>query len=198
MGKKTLQEKIELIHQQKVPYVEARNAPPAPIPLSDIINDNADYTFQNKQLSGGPSARSAIPAVIAPPSHSEEYWKTNDFLVRSGINSETVTDLTRSGYLVRSDQDDNSTKVIEPYTKIDAHGQPQLNKMSVSATYNIETGETRVKDPKNVTMIDNLHDGNDGNDGNHGNVKHGIAIENYNAPCSSQEQLDYKYHPLLI
>ena len=37
---KTLQDKIELIHQQKVPYVTAQNAPPEPIPLSEIINNN--------------------------------------------------------------------------------------------------------------------------------------------------------------
>jgi hypothetical protein len=196
---KTLQEKIELIHQQKVPYVDARNAPPAPIPLSDIINDNADYTFQNKQLSGGPSARSAIPAVIAPPSHSEEYWKTNDFLVRSGINSETVTDLTRSGYLVQSDQNDDSTKVIEPYTKSNKHPS-QIDTMSVNAMYDIKTGETRVQGPGNVTLIDNLNDDHSHNHTDdsleqitHVNIKNGIAIENYKPPCNSSEQLDYKY-----
>lgn len=112
-GPKTLQDKIELIHQQKVPYITPRNAPPAAIPLSDVINNHDSYIFQNKQLAGGPSGRSGIPAVIAPPSHSEEYWKTNDFLVRSGINSEMSTDLTRSGYLIQDIQPGN--QIIEPY-----------------------------------------------------------------------------------
>jgi hypothetical protein len=112
-GPKTLQDKIELIYQKNVPYIIARDAPPSPIPLSDVINHHDSYTFQNKRLAGGPSGRSGIPAVIAPPSHSEEYWKTNDFLVRSGINSEMSTDLTRSGYLIQDVGNNNN--LIEPY-----------------------------------------------------------------------------------
>lgn len=154
---KSLQDKIELIYEQKAPYIVSQNAPPSAIPLNDIINNNSDYIFQNKQLAGGPSARSGIPAVIAPPSHSEEYWKTNDFLVRSGINSESTVDLTRSGYLVRNDETYPVNASTGIPTSPSTLKESYINdpKTYINTTHDLYNNNHESSLIKNGTMLDN-------------------------------------------
>jgi len=53
----------------------------------------------NQALVGKPAARTMIPPVRVAPAFPSE-WRENSLVVRSGINSETSTDLTRSGYLL--------------------------------------------------------------------------------------------------
>jgi len=188
-GPKTLQDKIELIYQQKVPYITARNAPPQAIPLSDVINHHDSYTFQNKQLAGGPSARSAIPAVIAPPSHSEEYWKTNDFLVRSGINSEMSTDLTRSGYLVQDIN--NNNRVIEPY-KADEIVRHIANQTVASHGSDHPQRHTEESSIRHGSMIDGPDSSIQQTNG--ADVERAYVIENFEEQADkATEKLQFKY-----
>jgi len=172
---KTLQDKVELIHQQNVPYISPRDGPPAAIPLSEIINNHDGYVFQNQQLAGGPSGRSGIPAVIAPPSHSEEYWKTNDFLVRSGINSETSVDLTRSGYLVQ--EDTNNNRIIEPY-----ESESPLKTKSVMINHDTSTGESQVR---YGSMIESV--------GANPPMPTANTREHFEEPCEPKGSLRYQY-----
>ena len=58
-----------------------------------------NFVSVNQALVGKPAARTMIPPVRVAPAFSSE-WRENSLVVRSGINSETSTDLTRSGYLL--------------------------------------------------------------------------------------------------
>ena len=140
--KETLQSKIsnQIIKQPEYPYITAAHAPPAPINVSKVVNDHDNYIFQNKQLAGQESGRAKIPPIITPPIYSEEYWKINDYMVPSNINSQTNVDLTRSGYLDRNCE--NPGDVLEPYevpkypTKI-AQMQYNLDTNVIYSGYNI-------------------------------------------------------------
>lgn len=160
---RTLQEKVELIHQEHIPYVMMNG--PTEIPLSKVINNNQNYTFPNQEYVGVQSKRSAIPSVIAPPSHAEEYWKTNDFLVRSGINSETVIDLTRSGYLMHENND--ISNVIEPFEQ-----NENMSKKTIVMEHDPKTGS--------INMVDNTD-----------MVKNGTIIENFNN--DTDDNVEYNY-----
>ena len=129
----------KLYHSPHIPYITTKNAPPSAINLTKVVNDHKDYIFQNKQLAGGEAARAKIPPIITPPIVSEEYWKINDFMVPTGINSATNVDLTRSGYLEQGCY--NGTEIIEPFTT----KETQNTKISIAT--DPQTSESVVMEP---------------------------------------------------
>jgi hypothetical protein len=68
-------------------------------PVFTQLQYGPDFFSVNQALAGKPAARTMIPPVRVAPAFSSE-WRENSLVVRSGINSETSTDLTRSGYLL--------------------------------------------------------------------------------------------------
>jgi hypothetical protein len=62
--------------------------------------NNGNYVSPNQALVGKPMPRTQVAPVIVPPSKCIDFWKPNDFVVHSGINSESTVDISRSGYLI--------------------------------------------------------------------------------------------------
>jgi len=159
-GPKSLQDKVhEKLYKSPLnPYITFNNAPPSAINLSKVINDHDNYVFQNKQLAGGEAARAKIPPIITPPIVSEEYWKINDFMVPTGINSETNVDLTRSGYLQNGCY--NGTEVMEPYVPEDQKSITRISIMSDQYTNNNEVvpsiQSAQPVPQQHGTLIDNI------------------------------------------
>jgi hypothetical protein len=61
------------------------------------VND-PDWVSPSQKLVGPPNPKFLIPPVVVAPSMDNEYWKTNNLVVRSGINATTPFDEEASGY----------------------------------------------------------------------------------------------------
>lgn len=66
-----------------------------------VYNNNQNYVSPNQQLAGEAMARTRVAPIITPSPACHEFWKPNDFTITSGINSESMVDLYRSGYVVK-------------------------------------------------------------------------------------------------
>lgn len=62
-----------------------------------------DYVSPSQKLLGKPNPKFLIPPVVVPPILDNEYWKTNNLVIRSGINATTPFDEEASGYVPRDD-----------------------------------------------------------------------------------------------
>lgn len=60
------------------------------------------YISRNKQLMGSANPKTKIPPVIAPPITDLNYWKTNNLVTHSHINSQKEEPLYESGFIVTS------------------------------------------------------------------------------------------------
>ena len=82
-----------------------------------------DYVSPNQKLVGKPMPRTEVAPIIVPPTNCLDFWKPNDFVTQSGINSESTVDIGRSGYLItdRSCLSDQKCGKNTPYVK------PELN-----------------------------------------------------------------------
>jgi len=63
------------------------------------VNPGPDFVSVNQNLVGNPAKRTMVAPVRVPPPMSSA-WRENSLVVRSGINTATNQDLSRSGYLV--------------------------------------------------------------------------------------------------
>jgi hypothetical protein len=57
-----------------------------------------DWTSPSQKLVGPPNPKFLIPPVVPAPSLDIDFWKTNNLVVRSGINATTPFDEEASGY----------------------------------------------------------------------------------------------------
>lgn len=62
---------------------------------------------KNQRLAGPPNPKTKIQPVIVPPSHDLEYWKANNLITHSHINTETEEDIYQSGYYVSTNCENN-------------------------------------------------------------------------------------------
>lgn len=62
--------------------------------------NNPSYVSANQKLAGPPNPKTHIAPVIAPPSSDLSYWKANNLVVHSAINSETQQEAYLSGFQV--------------------------------------------------------------------------------------------------
>ena len=76
-----------------------------------VVTPNQSFTSSNERLHGPPNPKTLTAPMIAPPIAAEEYWRTNDLVVPSGINRETNTDLYGSGYRTVDDMGGPKIKV---------------------------------------------------------------------------------------
>ena len=61
------------------------------------VND-PEWISPSQKLVGPPNPKFLIPPVVVPPIQDNEYWKTNNLVIRSGINATTPFDEEASGY----------------------------------------------------------------------------------------------------
>jgi len=57
-----------------------------------------NYTSNNYRLVKGQDPRMLLPPIITNPISNIDYWKDNDLIIRSGINSQKMQNYTLSGY----------------------------------------------------------------------------------------------------
>jgi len=62
--------------------------------------NNQEYESINQKLAGPQNPRILIPPVIVPSAMDLDYWKANNFVNHSAINSESNIDVYRSGYQI--------------------------------------------------------------------------------------------------
>jgi hypothetical protein len=62
--------------------------------------NNEEYESINQKLAGPQNPRILIPPVIVPSAMDLDYWKANNFVNHSAINSESNIDVYRSGYQI--------------------------------------------------------------------------------------------------
>jgi len=90
------------------------------------------YISPNKQLAGPANPKTLIPPVVAPPIADLSYWKTNNLITHSHVNSQREQPLYESGFIVSSCCDikdcyisdncccENDTPIPVPYIKKDS------------------------------------------------------------------------------
>ena len=62
--------------------------------------NNPDWVSPNQKLGQGQNPITRIPPVVIPPSHALDYWKANNLITHSRINTSTQKDAYLSGYAV--------------------------------------------------------------------------------------------------
>jgi hypothetical protein len=62
--------------------------------------NNPDFVSTNQKLAGPPNPKTLVPPVIVPPPMALEYWRANNLINHSHINSESQRDTYLSGYEV--------------------------------------------------------------------------------------------------
>ena len=99
------------------PVQALKYANPTMTPESKIMQP--DYISPNQKLVGKPMPRTEVAPIIVPPTNCLDFWKPNDFVTQSGINSESTVDLGRSGYLITDQSCLSDRKCGEntPYVK---------------------------------------------------------------------------------
>jgi hypothetical protein len=82
------------------------NSDPQPFMNDDVNLDNfinnSTYKSMNQRLVGKPNPKTMVPPVIVPPIADMDYWKDNNMTTYQAINSQTNTDLYKSGYVESS------------------------------------------------------------------------------------------------
>ena len=74
--------------------------------------DNPEFKTQNSFFKAKVNPRTLIAPVIAPPSHDISYWKANNLITHSAVNTQKQIDDYSSGYMVK---DDCKTKEMGGY-----------------------------------------------------------------------------------
>ena len=69
-------------------------------PRSTGVNEE-NWISPSQKLVGPPNPKFLIPPVVVPPAQDIEFWKTNNLVVRSGINETSTFDDFSSGYFIR-------------------------------------------------------------------------------------------------
>ena len=70
------------------------------VSLDTNVFNNPNYTSINQKLAGSPNPKTNLAPVVIPPACDYTYWKANNMVVPSFINSESNIDLYQSGYQV--------------------------------------------------------------------------------------------------
>lgn len=109
---------------------------------SGVFN-NEEYVSINQKLAGGVNPRTLVPPVIVPPSMDLNYWKANNFVNHSAINSESNIDVYRSGYQVSSCcnklKDNSKKESSNGYFSIDEFNSKTKNlKENFEQDFNVE------------------------------------------------------------
>jgi len=93
--------------------------------------NNPNYTSANQRLAGQPNPKTKIPPVMVPPCVDLDYWRANNLVTLSYVNSQTQEDGYQSGFQVTTCCGNVANDYIDPkpvrkrghYTK-NHHKQP--------------------------------------------------------------------------
>ena len=88
--------------------------------------NNPNYISKSQRLVGGPNPKTLIAPVITPKSHDMDYWRANNLVNHSSINSESQIDNYQSGYKVSNSCFNNTVveNFANPYRGIPPKGIP--------------------------------------------------------------------------
>ena len=76
--------------------------------------NNPNYMSANQRLVGKPNPKTLIPPVIVPPPADLGFWKANNLIKHSAINTASQIDITRSGYKVQTKCGDLQNTYLVP------------------------------------------------------------------------------------
>jgi hypothetical protein len=97
------------------------------------------YTSINQRLSGPPNPKTLIPPVIAPPSHSLDYWKANNLVYHSAINEESQQEAYQSGFQVSTCCGNVKNEYLVPEENKISYGVPVEPSQQIQENYNYQT-----------------------------------------------------------
>ena len=88
-----------------------------------IINpDDPNYISSNQRLAGKPNPKTLIAPIITPPLADLDYWRANNLINHSHINTESQTDTYLSGYQVSNCCDRINAYLIPAFPKKESFG----------------------------------------------------------------------------
>jgi hypothetical protein len=76
--------------------------------------NDISYIYPSQKLAGCPNPKTNIPPIVVPPIASLDYWKTNNLVTFSAINSESQQDAYQSGYQVTTCCGNNNDEYLVP------------------------------------------------------------------------------------
>jgi len=76
--------------------------------------NDPNYVSVNQKLAQGCNPKTKIPPVIVAPSHDIDFWKDNELITHSAVNSRTQKDAYLSGYAVSTCCGDLTGKKVIP------------------------------------------------------------------------------------
>ena len=92
--------------------------------------NNPEYISINQKLAGPANPKTLIAPVVAPPITDLSYWRTNNMVTHSAINTETEIDISQSGYMVEqpclSYENDINPTFQKYYSSSENYEQPAL------------------------------------------------------------------------
>ena len=167
---------------------------------SPMLNPDTNPAFTaNKMLMGGANPKTAIPPVIVPPAMALDYWKTNNLVKHSGINSESQQEAFQSGFQVFEDcsgfkqtkenYENEDVNVNNKYNNNNMYNKRNAsNYSSVTATNNTAQDSSLYSYPYRVKEDSYLEKPNT----NSYNLTTKYDIENVNTSCGyNSNQIKY-------
>ncbi len=76
--------------------------------------NNKCYIYPSQKLAGCPNPKTNIPPIVVPPIAALDYWKTNNLVTFSVINSETQEDAYQSGFQISTCCGSNNDEYLVP------------------------------------------------------------------------------------
>lgn len=73
------------------------------------IDPNEFYQSKNQALVGKANPKTNIPPILVPTLYDPQYWRANDFVTPSYINSRSTQDYYASGYQTLDDRDSSTS-----------------------------------------------------------------------------------------
>ena len=106
--------------------------------------NNPEYISINQKLAGPANPKTLIAPVVAPPITDLSYWRTNNMVTHSAINTETEIDISQSGYMVEqpclSYENDINPTFQKYYSSSENYEQPAI----IDNGYNQENYEQPI------------------------------------------------------
>lgn len=118
--------------------------------------NNPNYISKNQLLAGPANPKTLIKPVVIPPIADLDYWRANNLINNSRINSESVYDIHLSGYQISNDK-----KCVKEYDIIEGFKNNDDSYVGVTDEFNritsnynpIQTINRSIISPQPVTTI---------------------------------------------
>ena len=130
----------------------------------NIGANNPNYISSNQRLAGPANPKTKIPPVVVPPPADLDYWRANNLINHSHINTESQNDTYLSGYQV-SNCCDNIDACIEPITTredFEYVGISDPNRPASSKCNPLQLEENSIISPTPTTNQPIIYEGYEG------------------------------------